>query len=149
MTEVLDLASRFAVATEIQDHLNRLGTDVMTVEFGVGFPDAQTHAPTIGTYYAVAALARTWDLTSDRREDLAAELLKMEGAALARDHGRLFISGEMSGLSYLISLGEGVCERVVVGQRLVPAVEEHYEDVVEIRCPDPIVAAGLVEAVAP
>lgn len=77
---------------------------------------------------------------------------------LVRQSGHLFVHGESYGISWVLSLGRGVCERVQVGTvkkmihdpalvAEIPLVEVE-EPVLEWRCPDPIVAAGLTGEVS-
>ena len=83
------------------------------------------------------------------REALAVMLLDaLPSPVLRRDNGLMTIVGITSvGVSYHVSLGEGVCERVQVGTERVMVADpaaplvEVVRPVFEVRCVDPITEA--------
>lgn len=83
-------------------------------------------------------------LEPEGRELIVEQLLRrLPELNLVRADGEMRLHGVVNGLLVRSYGGAGVCERVKVGTRVVPAkpaTEEYVEDVYEVRCPDPITA---------
>lgn len=106
----------------------------------------------------------SWDWTDEEkqaeREAALFSLMKqLPGAIAVRHQGSAYLIGKMHGGTYEISIGQALCERVVVGTKTVkkPAnpemvqafmatVEqiEEEEPIYEWRCNDAELAAGMI-----
>lgn len=81
---------------------------------------------------------------SPEGNEKAAELIleAMPGTHPRRDGGLVYVEGvTYLGLMFHFYVGQGVCERVQVGTRIVPAVPaqpEHEVPVFEVICSDPL-----------
>lgn len=74
--------------------------------------------------------------TPEENERQAVEWLNRYGGYLVRHNGGIRLQDRLStGVTYQIYFGEGVCERVVVGQEWVEPRAGYYRDVTEVRCP--------------
>lgn len=85
------------------------------------------------------------DRSNEGNEKAAIALMDaMPELALRRTSGLIYLESVTNlGVSFQLYCGSGVCERVQVGERLVPAVAaqpERMEPVFEIVCTDPLVA---------
>ena len=106
---------------------------------------------------AVRLRLRAYSLTPEEREEVVMRIVeRTPGATILRREGDVHIYGHWTnGVSYSIFGGPAVCKRVQVGTRVVEKPDPDYEPeevptiqveepVYEYRCPDPIVAAGLI-----
>lgn len=77
---------------------------------------------------------------SNEANERAAALILDNTAAvtIVRSEGLIYLRGESDGLTYQFYAGSGVCERVQVGERVIPAQPERVEPIFEVRCPDPL-----------
>jgi len=102
-------------------------------------------------YYAdvIVSVVPTGDVRYDdlpqAREEIADALLTAQPSLqLFREDGNIYLFAEAHGSNVCFELGQGVCEKVVVGYRDVPAKPAHSEPIYEVRCIDPL--AGLQTA---
>lgn len=93
-----------------------------------------------------------WRLSTEEKqldsEKRAADWLERWGAdsRLLRHNGLIYIMGQWDDISWKLSFGQGVCEKVQVGTRTVPAqpaqpARDAYEEpIYEVICSDPLLA---------
>ena len=79
----------------------------------------------------------------EEREIIADKMLTaLPFLTLARSEGSIDLQGTTAqGLTVCIYAGDGVCERVQVGTRTVPASEAREEPIYEVRCIDSLADA--------
>jgi hypothetical protein len=79
---------------------------------------------------------RVFDVFVDGKEELNALRRLIGGQFVKRPVGSLFcLRKEFGPLGYELNIDrELICERVVTGKRVVPAVPEHEEEIIDWKC---------------
>lgn len=145
------LYQAYLAAERLMKAAQKIDARIAGLELRPGEAHYPTSNPTLFWNYPVHAwLYPEGPDTPERREEVAAAMLAaLPEAHLHRENGRIYLHGTLgfAGTPFLLSAGEGVCERVQVGTRIVPAQPEREEPIFEVRCgSDPL--AALVGAVA-
>ena len=79
--------------------------------------------------------------TPESREEMVSRFLDELPLTMHREQGRISLAGVLNGFKVEVTCGTGVCEKVQVGTRIVPAEPakpEREEPIFEVRCVDPL-----------
>lgn len=123
-------------------------------------PDGDNRATIVRVATEYSDLSGTW-LTNAQREEKVNAFLELFPDTVVERTSEYGGAPEMkargvtaAGIHWEVSFGTGVCERIQVGTKKVERLDPDAlrdiprvivdEPVYEYRCPDPIVAAGLV-----
>lgn len=117
---LVDRLNKIADKAGVSVHKAEIAAISTDVHFQVGMPGLHTPAS---------------------NEEAAVRLLDaMPDLKIVRSDGLITLTGTTGTLMFQFYCGRGVCDRVLVGTRTVPATPEHEEPVYEIRCSDPLAA---------
>jgi hypothetical protein len=153
----VNLYQRYLLHDRIVKLLERSGGEVYSISDNIAtFWKPATLEDFVEKYWGATITVMTTTQEPQRNEEIAEAVLATlppESVTVRRQDGVLDLLAHLNGESVRIYLGGGgTCERVVVGhewveavpEQIVPAKEGYAKEIVEWRCPDPIVEAGLV-----